>query len=149
MKRSGFRRPELPARPAYVFGPPPAHGKEAMLREIGASARPPVEPIRKATAKPEPRYLAWLRTLPCVCCGGPGGVAHHQHGEKGTMKGMGLRAPDSTAVPLCERCHNGWHAMGHFSGRTRGESVELMQRARSTLRAAWERHRRRRPTVVG
>ena len=74
-------------------------------------------PLRaKATRKKkgsDPAYLEMVRREPCCGCGKAGpSHAHHQHGEPGTLKGMGLKAPDSTAVPLCAGCHNAYHATG-------------------------------------
>ena len=48
-----------------------------------------------------PRYLAWIRTLPCLVCG----------------KTMGIEAsPDISAIPLCARHHrtgrDSYHKLG-------------------------------------
>ena len=89
-------------------------------------------------AKREPRYLAWVRGLPCCACGArPPSLAHHQHGEKGTLKGMGMKAPDDTAVALCVICHNAWHSMGRFHDMTRDESITIMQLERHKRRLQW------------
>ena len=51
------------------------------------------------------KYLAWLRTLPCAWCGrGPPSEASH-HGRRG----IGLKASDLDAIPLCRQCHRHHH----------------------------------------
>ena len=53
------------------------------------------------------RYLAWLRTLPCAWCGrGPPSDASH-HGRRG----VGIKASDLLAVPLCRACHRHHHGI--------------------------------------
>lgn len=47
-----------------------------------------------------PAYTAWLRRLPCRRCGLGRVEIHHRRGA-----GMGLRAHDRDAMPLCHRCH--------------------------------------------
>jgi hypothetical protein len=59
------------------------------------------------------RYLAWIRTLPCACCGqDPAGEAAHTGSDGGTS----LKASDYSAVPLCSHCHtmssDSYHALG-------------------------------------
>lgn len=61
-----------------------------------------------------PEYLAWVRTLPCSVCGATQGViAHHLIGMWG-VSGMGLKAPDSLAMPACDgpgdTCHREIHS---------------------------------------
>ena len=60
-----------------------------------------------------PKYLAWVRTRPCCLCGGQANAAHHLIGMWG-MSGMGLKAPDSMAIPVCDgpgdTCHRKIHA---------------------------------------
>lgn len=53
------------------------------------------------------KYLAFVRKLPCCCCGKPGEIAHHpiQIG----FGGKGTKAPDYWAIPLTAECHNVLH----------------------------------------
>ena len=51
-------------------------------------------------------YLKWIRTQPCCHCLHPETVAHHAIGFDG---GMGTKAGDHFAVPLCQTCHNQLH----------------------------------------
>jgi len=55
-----------------------------------------------------PAYLAWVRTLPCCVCGASPCDAHHMVGMHG-VGGMGLKAEDSMAMPLCRACHMELH----------------------------------------
>lgn len=55
----------------------------------------------------DPKYLKWVRTLPCVCCGSPGEVAHHPI-DVG-FKGMGSKVPDYWVIPMTDRCHQRLH----------------------------------------
>lgn len=52
------------------------------------------------------RYLTWIRTLPCACCGATPSDAHHIIGYGGTMGG---KPSDLFCMPLC-RIH---HQMVH------------------------------------
>ena len=47
----------------------------------------------------DPRYLAWIRTLPYAVCGGQAEAAHTG------PHGMGQKASDYSATPLCWRDH--------------------------------------------
>lgn len=50
------------------------------------------------------RHLARVKTLPCSCCGqsAPSDAHHIREGQ-----GMGQRASDWLAIPLCKSCHQG------------------------------------------
>lgn len=61
-----------------------------------------------------PKYLAWVRSLPCANCGKPrNSDAHHLIGIAG-MGVVGGKAADQFAVPLCDDikcgCHTELHA---------------------------------------
>ena len=61
-------------------------------------------------AREDPAYLEWLREQPCCACGKWGwSTPHHKTGA-----GMGKRAHDHEAMPLCVGCHKDLH---EFSGR--------------------------------
>lgn len=64
------------------------------------------------------KYLAWIRTRPCLVCGRVPSEAHHEtepgHGA------MGLKASDFRAVPLCggpQGHHTGRGTAGHPGSR--------------------------------
>jgi hypothetical protein len=58
------------------------------------------------------KYLAWIRTLPCVVCGAPRGIEASHTGPRG----LGQKSPDSSAIPLCYRHHRtgkeSYHRLG-------------------------------------
>jgi len=55
------------------------------------------------------KYLAFIREHPCLKCGNPEAVAHH---EGFGQRGMGLKAPDTFCIPLCAKCHAARHQIG-------------------------------------
>ena len=66
------------------------------------------------TVRPERkwRYLAWIRTLPCLVCGARRGIEASHTGPHG----LGQKSPDTSAVPLCTRHHrtgkDSYHKLG-------------------------------------
>jgi hypothetical protein len=77
------------------------------------------------------RYLAWIRTLPCACCGlDPAGEAAHTGSDGGTS----LKSSDYSAVPLCSSCHtmapDSYHVLGRdeFEGRRNMKLAEIVKR---------------------
>ena len=64
--------------------------------------------IPKNKAWRSPKYLAWVRTLPCCICGRPAGEAHHIKGI-GHMSGIGIKASDAMTMPLCREHHSEMH----------------------------------------
>ena len=59
-----------------------------------------------------PRYLAWIRAQPCCVCGITRGIEASHTGPHG----LGQKAPDSSAIPLCARHHrtgnDSYHRLG-------------------------------------
>jgi len=53
------------------------------------------------------KYLAWVKTQPCECCGMPSDDAHHLIGWG--QGGMGTKAHDIFAIPLCRKHHTELH----------------------------------------
>jgi len=66
-------------------------------------ARPPAR---------DSRYLAWIRTQPCVVCGARRGIEASHTGPRG----LGQKSPDTSAIPLCARHHrtgnDSYHRLG-------------------------------------
>jgi hypothetical protein len=60
----------------------------------------------------DPRYLAWIRTLPCVVCRVPRGIEVSHTGPHG----LGQKSSDFSAIPLCYRHHrtgrDSYHRLG-------------------------------------
>lgn len=53
-----------------------------------------------------PRYIAWIKTLPCDTCGAPG-PSDPSHLDN-AFKGMGTKSPDTMAIPQCRGCHDAY-----------------------------------------
>jgi hypothetical protein len=66
------------------------------------------------TARPvrHPKYLAWIRTLPCLICGASRGIEASHTGPHG----LGQKSPDTSAIPLCTKHHrsgkDSYHKLG-------------------------------------
>jgi len=61
------------------------------------------------------KYLDWVKSLDCCFCGGSGGDAHHILGVG--EGGMGTKASDLRAMPVCRECHTGkFHRLDLFPG---------------------------------
>ena len=79
------------------------------------------------------RYLAWIRSLPCLVCGAVPSEAAHT----GSDGGMKLKASDFSAVPLCGECHttgaNSYHKLGkrEFEVRRNVQLAKLVKRLNS------------------
>jgi len=93
--------------------------RSASLRRGNAMARKPMKgrgKTRKAGSEARWRsaaYLGWVRAHPCCVCGTTRGViAHHLIGMW-QVSGMGLKAADSFAMPVCDgpgdTCHRKIH----------------------------------------
>jgi hypothetical protein len=59
-----------------------------------------------------PKYLAWIRTLPCLVCGRTSGVEAAHTGPHGIAQ----KSADTSAIPLCVRHHrtgrDSYHKLG-------------------------------------
>ena len=93
-----------------------------------------------------PAHLAWLRKRPCLVADKPGhscsGRMEAHHVNEGHQRGMGQRAPDYMAVPVCSAAHRAIHDAGHKTWQLR-HGVNLLDAAaeyarRSPHRALWE-----------
>lgn len=55
------------------------------------------------------KYLVWVKSQPCIECARPGpSDAHHIRGV-GYFGGMGMKAADHLAMPLCRVHHMDLH----------------------------------------
>ena len=75
-------------------------------------------PRRLLKAGSEPRYLAWVRTLPCLIANTCWGGTHAHHAIHLSQGGT-----DADAIPLCMRHHAHWHnpISGVFKGWSKME----------------------------
>lgn len=84
-----------------------------MKRVMPLKARKRINPKRSKPRRrpfaPNPGYLAEVRALRCAAPHGPtacqGPIEAHHMGERG----LGQKAADDTAVPLCRYHHRAWH----------------------------------------
>lgn len=52
------------------------------------------------------KYLAYVRSHPCLICGGASDAHHLTHAQP---RGVSLKTGDQFAVPLCRRHHDDLH----------------------------------------
>ena len=89
-------------------------------------------PVPKPQTPRDPKYLDWLKTQRCVVCHRSVNpnldiVAAH-YGEHG----IGIKASDLEALPLCFHCHALEHMQGprlFWSGKHRQELVDAHRQA--------------------
>lgn len=72
--------------------------------------------VRQSERVRSPSHLAWVRGFSCLAFGRDpegcdGRIEAHHVSEDGNA-GMGIKAPDSEAVPLCAKHHAQGHAIG-------------------------------------
>lgn len=96
-------------------------------------------------ANEDPRYLDWIRRLPCARCGAPGSQAHHST----IGRGMAQRSHDHEAMPLCHGCHHDLHAHGLGFPRARLQAWQEEQVTRCRARWAAEGRKDFEKTEVG
>ena len=60
----------------------------------------------------DPKYLAWIRTLPCLVCGSTWRIEASHTGPHG----MAQKSPDRSCIPLCAKHHraanDSYHKLG-------------------------------------
>lgn len=110
-----------------------------------AAGLPPLAPVivrtsgaPKAVPAPRPRhrsatYLAWVRTWPCCSCSAPAPSEAHHAGKRG----VGQKADDYGAVPLCSGCHRAITDTGALPGRRREETERLILERQVELLISW------------
>lgn len=74
--------------------------------------------------------LERIKSMPCACCGWlPPSQAHHiREGQ-----GMGQRASDYLAIPLCWECHQGRHGVHGDRSRMRNRQTDEIRMLGETL----------------
>lgn len=86
-----------------------------------------------------PQHLQWLRGRDCLVADKPGHVcagkieAHHVN--EGHQRGMGQKAPDYYAVPVCSAAHAAIHTAGHKTWQLR-HGVNLLDAAAAYAKAS-------------
>jgi hypothetical protein len=69
-------------------------------------------------------YLAWVKTQPCECCHQPSDDPHHLIGWG--QGGMGTKAHDIFAIPLCRKHHTELHNDRLAFERKYGSQLEMI-----------------------
>lgn len=69
---------------------------------------PSAKPKREGMSK---EHLSFIRLLPCAVCRIYGEVEAH-HLVLREFRGVGMKAPDMFAIPLCASCHRRLHTRG-------------------------------------
>lgn len=100
-------------------------------------------------------YLAWVRSRPCAMCESDVDVCAHHHtngttspvfpeagvplGSNEHARGLGQKAHDAWALPLCAACHiPGIHALGgRFKGWTNQQRRDWQDAQVRTLRSIY------------
>lgn len=60
-----------------------------------------------------PNHLDYVRHRPCCLCGKVGVEAHHLLRPWSGVRGMGMKAGDQNAIPLCPHHHRALHHAGN------------------------------------
>lgn len=85
-----------------------------MLKRSPLKRRP-----RKKRPTDDPTYLAWIRSLPCIIpnCSFVGKLFYHIEAHHAGDHGLGQKAPDRTAIPLCNFHHREGRSSAHELGK--------------------------------
>ncbi len=103
MRRTGFKRPERPARTPMVLVARPATANVRMAAGIHLEA-PSV--IRKESPLRDEDYLRLVASLPCCHCGLH---LHSQAAHENAGKGRQMKVDDRRTFPLCTVSGNACH----------------------------------------
>ena len=72
------------------------------------------------------KYLKWVKTQPCTCCGNPSDDAHHLIGWG--QGGIGTKAHDILTLPLCRKHHDELHRDMQTFEQKHGTQPEMIIR---------------------
>lgn len=114
----------LPAGPA---GTPPAPAIKPVVGVLVDPESPQTFMKRpKRIRWMDEKYLAWVKTQPCECCGRPSDDPHHLIGWG--QGGMATKAHDIFAIPLCRQHHTELHNDPVKFERKHGTQPEMIIR---------------------
>ena len=89
---------------------PGTTGSSRMKRTKPPNRKRPGPP-RKGRLR-DPKYLDWIRTQPCACCGYPGVEAAHVGN-----RGLGQKSSDHETIALCVYHHRDGPYSAHVAGK--------------------------------
>lgn len=135
MKRSPLLRKTPLARTSSLVTTKPLARVSALKRT--ALKRKP----RRPKPGDEPRYKAFVKTLPC-CVGGLRCAKADPHhlidGNGDARKGMSQTAPDRYLLPMCRAHHELFHAgKGIFAGFDAAQRLTFQEQECERLRSIW------------
>jgi len=81
------------------------------------------------------KHLEFVSKMPCCCCGMLGVQVHHLL-RADPKRGMGRKADDKFAVPLCPRHHRELHSDGNEERFLRAHNVNGKQLAEILWRSS-------------
>ena len=106
-----------------------------LAREVlGKTLRKPPAKERRGPVR-DAGYLQWIRTLTCVACQSEG----RSEAAHTADHGLGQKAPDTDAIPLCAVCHRTGPQAYHRLGRAAFERAHRVSCRRVVMRlqAEW------------
>ena len=79
------------------------------ILELVADDDPPAQYMLKPKAQVirSEKWLRWVKSQPCVCCGQTADDPHHLIGQGSGI--MGGKTDDTDVIPLCRQHHNELH----------------------------------------
>jgi hypothetical protein len=97
----------------------------------------------RMTDKP---HLRWLATLPCACCCIEDETIIAHHLMRNVVRGMGMKADDKNAIPLCHVHHSELHTSRsgetvYLASKGIFDAVELAEKLYAVSGDDYEGHR--------
>jgi len=100
-----------------------------------------IRPAKRNAPRPawkvQAAYHQWLRGRPCFVCGADYGRRQAAHTPDPMSKGMGTKAADHNAIPLCARCHGKQHGVNGGWEKI-GLTLETAKAAAARYWALWQ-----------
>lgn len=95
MKRTPLKRGTKPLKRTPLKRTTPLKRRTPLKQRSKKNSRPPAESS----------FMKWIRTLPCVVCGGAHGTSEAAHTNVLGKSGIGAKSPNRSTIPLCAWCH--------------------------------------------
>ncbi|WP_437888365.1 DUF968 domain-containing protein [Phytobacter sp. V91] len=122
--------PSLPAtsilseKVAKAALPKPASRKAVVSVKVDPVAPQTLFSRPKRIRWENPKFLAWVKSQPCACCGQPADDSHHLIGWG--QGGMATKSHDAFTIPLCRKHHTELHNNPAAFERQYGTQPELI-----------------------